>query len=188
MEAASGVLKQQAEDYTDAQVSTITTNFNTLSTNVNTSISNLETASTNQTQSIEDELDLFRDMIATKTKAVVLEESGPLMSGIASGIACGPSGCSITKSVTSTVPAIASNDVHYQGFYVDGVVAGGDYAVTISPEKALSDKIVLTYAFPSDTIDDYVSGVFYNPLGTTSNAQAEMNYHIHAKAIWQDDT
>ena len=86
------------------------------------------------------------------------------------------------------MPAIASNDVHYQGFYVSGVVAGGDYAVTISPEKALADKIILTYAFPSDTVDDYVSGVFYNPLGTTSNAQVEMNYHIHAKAIWQDDT
>lgn len=188
LEATSGVLEQKAEDYTDAQVSTITTNFDNLSSSVNADITALETASANQTQAIEDELDLFRDMIATKTRAVVLDESGPLMSGIASGIACGPSGCSITKSVTSTVPAISANDIHYQGFYVSGVVAGGEYAVTISPEKALADKIILTYAFPSDTVDDYVSGVFYNPLGTTSNAQVEMNYHIHAKAIWQDDT
>jgi hypothetical protein len=188
LEAASGVLKQQAEDYTDSSISTVTTTFDTLSTSLNASIANLETASSNQTQSIEDDLDLFRDMIATKTKAIVLEESGPLMSGIASGIACGPNGCSITKSVTSTVPSIASNDIHYQGFYVSGVVAGGDYAITISPEKSLSDKIMLTYAFPSDTVEHYVSGVFYNPLGTSSASQAEMKYHIHAKAIWQDDT
>ena len=188
LEATSGVLEQKAEDYTDAQISTITTNFDSLSSSVNADITALEIASANQTQAIEDELDLFRDLIATKTKDIVLEESGPLMSGIASGIACGPSGCSITKSVTSTVPAISANDIHYQGFYVSGVVAGGEYAVTISPEKALADKIVLTYAFPSDTVDDYVSGVFYNPLGTSSSPQVEMKYHIHAKAIWQDDT
>lgn len=187
LETTSGVLKQAAEDYADAVGVTIQNGVNDFKSEVNLSISDLQTEHQEHLVIIEDELDLFRDMIATKTRDIVLQESGPLMSGIASGIACGPSGCSITKTVSGIVPSIAGNDVHYHGFYVSGVSTSSAYAVTISPEKALADKIVLTYAFASDTEDNYVSGVFYNPFPSASSEQVDMGYHIHLKAIYQDD-
>jgi hypothetical protein len=184
----SGDLRSAAEDYADSVVVSIQQDVNSFKTEVNTDIDNLQLEHVEHLQTIEDELDLFRDLIATKTRDIVLQESGPLMSGIASGIACGPSGCSITSTVSGIIPPVSGQDVYYHGFYVSGVSSGAPYSVNISPAKPLADKLLLSYSFVSDTVDNYVSGVFYNPMPTQSSEQEEMGFHIHLKAIYQNDS
>lgn len=183
----SGVLKQQSEDYADGVAVEIQNNFVNFQSEVNSDISSLQLEHQEHLTEIEDELDLFRDLIKTQTRNIVLNESGPLMSGIASGIACGPSGCNISTTVSGTIPSVPGNDVYYHGFPVSGISSGDAYSVNISPSKPLTDKLLLTYAFVSDTEDHMVSGVFYNPLATESTEQSFMAYHLSLKAIFQDD-